>query len=273
MHALACALSRLALSHPRTRPREDEAALRSWEGRGRGRSLEARSGGDASTAAEHSPYERCDDLGGDGRESFSTSDPSSPPRPFPHPLSLVDDSLSPLSLPSSLFYTKRSTLHPSHHPPGAFPVPSSSSSSFSARPADPRTSSVQFPRTSTTRTTMSNEQIPKSARAVVFDECNGAIRVDKDHAVTQPNELKAGEALVKVEYTGVCRASNLSLHSVDEVVVGGGRRRGQASSTPSTLSLAASTFAPSLPARRSPISAYARRHRPPRLVRLFAPSS
>jgi len=58
---------------------------------------------------------------------------------------------------------------------------------------------------------MSNEQIPKTARAVVFDECNGAIRVDKDHAVTQANELKAGEALVKVEYTGVCRASNFPL--------------------------------------------------------------
>ncbi|GAA5946511.1 hypothetical protein JCM3775_007556 [Rhodotorula graminis] len=51
---------------------------------------------------------------------------------------------------------------------------------------------------------MSNEQIPKTARAVVFDECNGAIRVDKDHKVAQPSELKAGEALVKVEFTGVC---------------------------------------------------------------------
>lgn len=49
--------------------------------------------------------------------------------------------------------------------------------------------------------------IPKTA-SVVFDECNGPIRVDNEHKVVQPSELKAGEVLVKLEYTGVCRASS-----------------------------------------------------------------
>ncbi|GAA6051168.1 hypothetical protein JCM3770_002571 [Rhodotorula araucariae] len=51
---------------------------------------------------------------------------------------------------------------------------------------------------------MSAQQIPKTATAVVFDECNGPIRVDKDHKVVQPDELKPGEVLVKVAFTGVC---------------------------------------------------------------------
>lgn len=54
---------------------------------------------------------------------------------------------------------------------------------------------------------MSNPEIPKEGVAVVFDECNGPLRVDKHHHVVQPSELKPGEVLVKVEYTGVCRAS------------------------------------------------------------------
>ncbi|BGO97768.1 Alcohol dehydrogenase [Rhodotorula toruloides] len=51
---------------------------------------------------------------------------------------------------------------------------------------------------------MSNPQIPKEGVAVVFDKCNGPIRVDKHHHVVQPSELKPGEVLVRVEYTGVC---------------------------------------------------------------------
>ncbi|GAA6026975.1 hypothetical protein JCM8097_006009 [Rhodosporidiobolus ruineniae] len=47
-------------------------------------------------------------------------------------------------------------------------------------------------------------QIPKTATAIVFEEHNGPIKVVKDHKVVQPNELKPGEVLVRVEYTGVC---------------------------------------------------------------------
>ncbi|GAA5977942.1 hypothetical protein JCM10908_004171 [Rhodotorula pacifica] len=51
---------------------------------------------------------------------------------------------------------------------------------------------------------MSSPQIPKTAPAVVFEECNGPIVYKEDHKVTQPNELKPGEVLVKIEATGVC---------------------------------------------------------------------
>ncbi|GAA6024387.1 hypothetical protein JCM10207_003307 [Rhodosporidiobolus poonsookiae] len=51
---------------------------------------------------------------------------------------------------------------------------------------------------------MATQQIPKTATAVVFYEQNGPLKVEKDHKVVQPNELKPGEALVRVEYTGVC---------------------------------------------------------------------
>ncbi|GAA6026970.1 hypothetical protein JCM8097_006004 [Rhodosporidiobolus ruineniae] len=47
-------------------------------------------------------------------------------------------------------------------------------------------------------------QNPKTATAIVFEEHNGPIKVVKDHNVVQPNELKPGEVLVRVEYTGVC---------------------------------------------------------------------
>ncbi|GAA5862223.1 hypothetical protein JCM8547_007775 [Rhodosporidiobolus lusitaniae] len=51
---------------------------------------------------------------------------------------------------------------------------------------------------------MSNQQIPKEATAIVFYEQNGPLKIEKNHRVVQPSELKPGEALVRVEYTGVC---------------------------------------------------------------------
>ncbi|GAA5996310.1 zinc-dependent alcohol dehydrogenase [Rhodotorula paludigena] len=57
-------------------------------------------------------------------------------------------------------------------------------------------------------------QIPEAATAVVFDKCNGPIRVDKSHKVVQPNELAPGEVLVRVEYTGVCH-TDLHAHKGD----------------------------------------------------------
>ncbi|BGP13916.1 hypothetical protein JCM10213_002559 [Rhodosporidiobolus nylandii] len=51
---------------------------------------------------------------------------------------------------------------------------------------------------------MSTQQIPKEATAIVFEEHKGPIKVDKHHHVAQPSELKPGEVLVRVEYTGVC---------------------------------------------------------------------
>ncbi|GAA5919331.1 hypothetical protein JCM21900_005559 [Sporobolomyces salmonicolor] len=46
--------------------------------------------------------------------------------------------------------------------------------------------------------------IPKMAAAVAFDETGGPITFRPEHPVKQPGELKPGEVLVKVEYTGVC---------------------------------------------------------------------
>ncbi|POY76686.1 putative Alcohol dehydrogenase [Rhodotorula taiwanensis] len=51
---------------------------------------------------------------------------------------------------------------------------------------------------------MANEQIPKTAPAVVFEKINGPIVYKEDHPVTQPQDLKPGEVLVKIECTGVC---------------------------------------------------------------------
>ncbi|GAA5978848.1 hypothetical protein JCM11641_003585 [Rhodosporidiobolus odoratus] len=47
-------------------------------------------------------------------------------------------------------------------------------------------------------------QIPQEATAVVFKEQNGPILIDKKHKVTQPKDLKPGEVLVKIAYSGVC---------------------------------------------------------------------
>lgn len=67
-------------------------------------------------------------------------------------------------------------------------------------------SSLHTPAKEYTRDFMANEQIPKTAPAVVFEKCNGPITYQEDHKVTQPDELKPGEVLVKIEASGVCRA-------------------------------------------------------------------
>ncbi|GAA6061587.1 hypothetical protein JCM10212_004337 [Sporobolomyces blumeae] len=51
---------------------------------------------------------------------------------------------------------------------------------------------------------MSTENIPKSACACIFTEHNGKIDFKEDHPVPQKADLKPGEILVKVEYSGVC---------------------------------------------------------------------
>ncbi|GAA5919329.1 hypothetical protein JCM1841_004341 [Sporobolomyces salmonicolor] len=46
--------------------------------------------------------------------------------------------------------------------------------------------------------------VPKTACAIVFEEANGPISFNTNHPVKQASELKPGEVLVKIEYTGVC---------------------------------------------------------------------
>ncbi|KAM0753868.1 putative ADH1-alcohol dehydrogenase I [Meredithblackwellia eburnea MCA 4105] len=46
--------------------------------------------------------------------------------------------------------------------------------------------------------------IPKTQTAVVFEKHNGPLLVKKDHPVVQQKDLKPGEALVRVVYSGVC---------------------------------------------------------------------
>ncbi|POY76685.1 putative Alcohol dehydrogenase [Rhodotorula taiwanensis] len=57
---------------------------------------------------------------------------------------------------------------------------------------------------------MTNPQIPKTAPAVFFEKANGPITFVVDHPVTQPEDLKPGEVLVRIEATGVCHTD---LHS------------------------------------------------------------
>ncbi|KAM0755874.1 putative ADH1-alcohol dehydrogenase I [Meredithblackwellia eburnea MCA 4105] len=46
--------------------------------------------------------------------------------------------------------------------------------------------------------------IPKTQTAVVFEKHNGPLLVKRDHPVVQQKDLKPGEALVRVAYSGVC---------------------------------------------------------------------
>jgi propanol-preferring alcohol dehydrogenase len=50
----------------------------------------------------------------------------------------------------------------------------------------------------------SSFQIPKTQKAAVLHELQGNYRIEKEWPVTQPHELKPGQCLVKMEYTGVC---------------------------------------------------------------------
>ncbi|KAL7408733.1 chaperonin 10-like protein, partial [Mrakia frigida] len=47
-------------------------------------------------------------------------------------------------------------------------------------------------------------EIPKTQRAVTFAETHGPHTIQTDWPVTQPSELKPGEVLVRVVYSGVC---------------------------------------------------------------------
>jgi len=46
--------------------------------------------------------------------------------------------------------------------------------------------------------------IPKTQNAIVFEEQNGPLMYKTDWPVVQPNELKPGEVLVRIAYSGVC---------------------------------------------------------------------
>ncbi|KAJ3555604.1 hypothetical protein NP233_g12169 [Leucocoprinus birnbaumii] len=46
--------------------------------------------------------------------------------------------------------------------------------------------------------------IPKTQKAAVLHQAKGDYRIEAEWPVTQPNELKPGECLVKLEYSGVC---------------------------------------------------------------------
>ncbi|KAG7090140.1 hypothetical protein E1B28_011748 [Marasmius oreades] len=48
--------------------------------------------------------------------------------------------------------------------------------------------------------------IPKTQRAAVIKKCKQPIEVENDFPVTQPSDLKPGECLVKLEYTGCCHS-------------------------------------------------------------------
>ncbi|KAG2819069.1 Alcohol dehydrogenase 2 [Phytophthora cactorum] len=50
----------------------------------------------------------------------------------------------------------------------------------------------------------SHYDIPKTQTAVVFEKNNDPLQVRKDWPVTQPEDLKPGEVLVRLAYSGVC---------------------------------------------------------------------
>jgi len=56
--------------------------------------------------------------------------------------------------------------------------------------------------------------IPKTQTAVIFEKNNGPLIVRKDWPVTPQKELKPGEALVRIEYSGVCH-TDLHAHKGD----------------------------------------------------------
>uniref|UniRef100_K3WH66 alcohol dehydrogenase n=1 Tax=Globisporangium ultimum (strain ATCC 200006 / CBS 805.95 / DAOM BR144) TaxID=431595 RepID=K3WH66_GLOUD len=50
----------------------------------------------------------------------------------------------------------------------------------------------------------SSYDIPKTQTAIVFEKNNAPLQVRKDWPVVQPSELKPGEVLVRLAYSGVC---------------------------------------------------------------------
>ncbi|KAJ8094041.1 hypothetical protein AAF712_007074 [Marasmius tenuissimus] len=53
---------------------------------------------------------------------------------------------------------------------------------------------------------MSSESIPKTQRAAVVTEFKKPYEIKNDHPVTQPSDLKPGQCLVKLEYSGFCHS-------------------------------------------------------------------
>ncbi|KXN83414.1 Alcohol dehydrogenase 1 [Leucoagaricus sp. SymC.cos] len=53
---------------------------------------------------------------------------------------------------------------------------------------------------------MTTFQIPKTQKAAVLRTVKGEYTIETDWPVTQPGELKPGECLVKLEYSGVCHS-------------------------------------------------------------------
>ncbi|KAG7379861.1 alcohol dehydrogenase [Phytophthora boehmeriae] len=51
--------------------------------------------------------------------------------------------------------------------------------------------------------------IPKTQTAVVYDACGAPLQIRKDWPVLQPSELKPGQVLVRMAYSGVCHSDIL----------------------------------------------------------------
>ena len=61
---------------------------------------------------------------------------------------------------------------------------------------------------------MTTFQIPKTQKAAVLFDTKEDYRIETDWPVTQPNELKPGECLVNIKYSGVCH-SDLHVRDAD----------------------------------------------------------
>ncbi|KXN83415.1 Alcohol dehydrogenase 1 [Leucoagaricus sp. SymC.cos] len=61
---------------------------------------------------------------------------------------------------------------------------------------------------------MTTFHIPKTQKAAVLHEPKGEYHIETSWPVTQPNELKPGECLVKLEWSGVCH-SDLSIKNAE----------------------------------------------------------
>lgn len=56
---------------------------------------------------------------------------------------------------------------------------------------------------------VAKEAIPKRARGAFVQKANDNVKIE-EYDVVQPKDLKPGEALVKVLYSGVCHVSSIS---------------------------------------------------------------
>ena len=58
----------------------------------------------------------------------------------------------------------------------------------------------------TTQMTLRSTSIPRTQRAAVLAEVGKDYAIRSDWPVTQPEDLKANECLIKLEYAGVCHS-------------------------------------------------------------------